>query len=111
MHRGYQSGGASGGVQQHCKLLGNSGVRNARCRDHVQDTLPDLVEAIESAAAAALEQLAKPRGGGIEDQRSHDQSVTGAGLSPPVGKRLWWGLGRTGYVVNFCPGERHWRWR
>jgi hypothetical protein len=41
----------------------------------VQHTLPHLVEAIEAGAPASRQQLFKPCGGRIENERAHNWSL------------------------------------
>jgi hypothetical protein len=46
-------------------------MRIARSRDHVVDTLPDLVEAIKTRSTPTLEQLTETGCRRIQDQRTH----------------------------------------
>jgi hypothetical protein len=88
-HHWDQSGRTRERTEQLRELLRDAGVGFAWSWDHVQYTLPHLIEAIEAGAPAPGEQLSKPCGGRIKDQRAHTQSV-------PLD-----GSGRT-KSVNFC---------
>ncbi len=56
VHHGKQPAGARRGAKELGELLRYAPVFEAGAWDHVQDTLPDLIETVHARAAAALKQ-------------------------------------------------------
>jgi len=58
VHGRHEPSRAGGSVEQDRQLLGDLGVLQVRRRDPVQDTVPDLVEAVQSRPMATLQKRA-----------------------------------------------------
>jgi hypothetical protein len=59
------------------ELLRNVRVLAARCGHHVQDRLPDLVQAIQPGPPPPLQDLVEARRTGFEDEDAHRATLTG----------------------------------
>jgi hypothetical protein len=74
-HRRLQPGGVRRTIEQHRELLSDPRMLVAGGRDHVVDTLPDLIEAVGSRPATALEQRLELRWRAAQHESWHDVSV------------------------------------
>ena len=103
-HRRQQPGGARRRAQDLRELLRDARVLGAGAGNHVPDTLPDLVEAIDAGAAAALEQRLELRWRRAEHKRGHDVSVSpGRPVATPLGTVF--GLMSSGRPLSLDPGS------
>jgi hypothetical protein len=75
-HRRRQAGGARRGAKYLGQLLGDAGVRKAGGGDHVQDTLPHLVETVQTRDPSTLQESLDLGDVRIEYQRGHDARIT-----------------------------------
>ncbi|HEX8159297.1 MAG TPA: hypothetical protein VF526_18080, partial [Solirubrobacteraceae bacterium] len=75
MHRWHKTSASRRAVEDDRELLGNVRMLPRWRRNQVPNSLPNLVESIESRPAPALQQLVEPDRGGFEDQRAHRDRI------------------------------------
>jgi hypothetical protein len=84
VHRWYQAGCARWAVEQHGELLGDMRVLEAGGGNHVVDTLPHLVEAVDARPVAALQQRLKLWRRAAQYERWHALSLPADSLGREV---------------------------
>jgi hypothetical protein len=80
--RGREPGGARQRTQLLGELLADLSVLEGRAGNHVEHTLPDLVEMVDARAAAPLDQSFKLRRWAAEHKRCHRSTIPPGRATP-----------------------------